>query len=56
MWWKTLGFKLNKGGLELSTMDDILPVMIYIVLKAGIKDFPAYVKMVDEYVKARGTF
>lgn len=37
-------------------MDDILPVMIYIVIRASIKDFPAYVKMVDDYVRTRGTF
>ena len=37
-------------------MDDILPVMVYIVLKANVKNFPAYVKIIDDYVRARNCF
>lgn len=37
-------------------MDDILPVMIFVVAKAQIADFPVYVKIVDDYIRIRGTF
>jgi hypothetical protein len=37
-------------------MDDILPVMIYVVTRAQVIDFPVYVKIIDEYVKIKGIF
>lgn len=37
-------------------MDDILPVMIYVVARAQVIDFPVYVKIIDDYVKLRGIF
>ena len=37
-------------------MDDILPVMIYVVAKAQVIDFPVYVKIIDDYIKIRGIF
>lgn len=37
-------------------MDDILPVMIYVVAKAQVIDFPVYVKIIDDYVKIKGIF
>ena len=46
----------HKGKLEIASMDDILPVMIYVVAKAEIADFPVYVKLIDDYVRIRGVF
>lgn len=46
----------HDGKLDISTMDDILPVMIYVVAKAQVIDFPVYVKIIDDYVKIRGVF
>lgn len=37
-------------------MDDILPVMIFIVAKAEIENFPVYVKVIDDYIRIRGVF
>lgn len=37
-------------------MDDILPVMIFIVAKAEIENFPVYVKIIDDYIRIRGVF
>lgn len=37
-------------------MDDLLPVMIFVTGKAAIYNFPAYVKLVDDYIRIKGTF
>jgi hypothetical protein len=37
-------------------MDDMLPVMIYVVARAQVIDFPVYVKIIEEYVKIKGIF
>jgi hypothetical protein len=37
-------------------MDDILPVMIFTVLKAEVKNFYSNIKIIDDYVKATGKF
>lgn len=37
-------------------MDDILPVMIYVVAHAQVTDFPVYVKIIDDYVRIKGVF
>lgn len=37
-------------------MDDLLPVMIFITAKASVLNFPAYVKMVDDYVRLKNIF
>lgn len=37
-------------------MDDILPVMIYVVAKAEVDNFPVYVKLIDDYVRSKKTF
>jgi hypothetical protein len=37
-------------------MDDILPVMIYSVLKANVKNFYANVKIVEDYMRIVGRF
>lgn len=37
-------------------MDDLLPVMIFVVLRACIVDFPLYVKLVDDYIQIKGVF
>lgn len=46
----------HSGKLELASMDDILPVMIYIVAKAQVENFPVFVKIIDDYVRIRGVF
>lgn len=37
-------------------MDDILPVMIYIVARAAVWNFPALVKIIDDYIRIKGVF
>ena len=37
-------------------MDDILPVMIYTVLRSKVKNFYGVLQMVSDYVKASGKF
>jgi hypothetical protein len=37
-------------------MDDILPVMIYSVLKANVKNFYANVQIVEDYMRIVGRF
>ncbi len=48
--------KASQGKIELSSMDDLLPVMIYVTLKAAVYNFPALVKLVDDYVRLKGVF
>ena len=48
--------KASKGKAELSSMDDLLPVMIFVTAKAAVTNFPAFVKMVDDYVRLKGVF
>lgn len=37
-------------------MDDILPVMIYTVLKCRVKSFYGILNMVSDYIKTSGKF
>jgi hypothetical protein len=37
-------------------MDDLLPVMIFVTVKANIFNFPAFVKIVDDYIRLKGVF
>jgi|JI6StandDraft_1071083.scaffolds.fasta_scaffold71402_3 hypothetical protein len=37
-------------------MDDVLPVMIYTVLKARVTDFYGNVKLVEDYMRLMGRF
>lgn len=37
-------------------MDDILPVMIYTVLKSNVDNFYGVLQMISDYVKASGKF
>lgn len=37
-------------------MDDLLPVMIFVTAKASVHNFPAYVKLVDDYVRLKEVF
>lgn len=46
----------HDGKLDITSMDDVLPVMIYVVARAQVNDFPVYVKIIDEYIKSRGIF
>ncbi len=45
--------KASVGKVELSSMDDLLPVMIFVTVRAAIDNFPAYVKMIDDYVRLK---
>lgn len=40
----------SKGSLEMTAMDDEIPVLIYIVLVANIKDFPAEIGIMEDYM------
>ncbi len=46
----------HRGAVELASMDDLLPVMIYTTLRANVLNFPAYVKLVDDYVRFKDIF
>jgi hypothetical protein len=46
----------HNGKEELASMDDILPVMIFVTVRAGIVNFPAIVRMVDDYVRFKNVF
>lgn len=46
----------HNGKLEIASMDDVLPVMIYVVAKAQVENFPVFVKIIDDYVRLRGVF
>lgn len=46
----------HDGKLDITAMDDILPVMIYVVARAQVIDFPVYVRIIDDYIKIRGVF
>jgi hypothetical protein len=46
----------HSGKVEISSMDDILPVMIYVAAKAQVDCFPVYVQIVDDYIRIRDTF
>lgn len=37
-------------------MDDVLPVMIFVVARAQVENFPVFVKIIDDYVRTRGVF
>jgi hypothetical protein len=37
-------------------MDDLLPVMIFVAARAQVKNFPAYVKLIDDYVRLKNVF
>jgi hypothetical protein len=37
-------------------MDDLLPVMIFITVRAGIHNFPMIVKIIDDYVRFKNVF
>lgn len=37
-------------------MDELLPVMIFVTVRAGIPNFPVIVKIIDDYVRSKGVF
>ncbi len=37
-------------------MDDLLPVMIFVTVRAGVINFPVIVKLIDDYVRSKGVF
>jgi len=37
-------------------MDELLPVIIFITIKAAIKDFPIYVMIIEDYIRNRSVF
>lgn len=53
---KTDCLSAHHGKLELSSMDDLLPVMIFVTVRANVQDFPAYVKLIDDYIKLKQVF
>jgi hypothetical protein len=42
--------------VELSSMDDLLPVMIFVTVRAAVPNFPVIVKLVDDYVRSKNVF
>jgi len=46
----------HKGKVELSSMDELLPVMIFVTVRAGIRNFPVLVKIIDDYVRSKNVF
>jgi hypothetical protein len=37
-------------------MDDLLPVMIFVTVRAAVTNFPAFVRIVDDYVRFKNVF
>ncbi len=37
-------------------MDDLLPVVIFVTVKANVYNFPGFVKLIDDYVRLKGVF
>jgi len=37
-------------------MDDLLPVMIFVTVRAKVANFPVLVKLIDDYVRMKGVF
>lgn len=53
---KTDCLRAHAGRVELASMDDLLPVMIFVTARAAIPDLPVYVKLIDDYVRLKGVF
>ena len=53
---KTNCLAAHDGKVELSSMDDLLPVMIFVTVRAAINNFPIFVKMIDDYVRFKSVF
>jgi hypothetical protein len=37
-------------------MDDLLPVMIFVTVRAAVPNFPVFVKLLDDYVRSKNVF
>lgn len=37
-------------------MDEVLPVMIFITIRAAVPNFPVIVKLLDDYVRTNSAF
>jgi hypothetical protein len=46
----------HEGKVELSSMDDLLPVMIFVTVRAAVPNFPVIVKLIDDYVRSKNVF
>jgi hypothetical protein len=46
----------HEGKEELSSMDDLLPVMIFVTVRAAVPNFPVLVKLIDDYVRSKDAF
>lgn len=46
----------HEGRVELAAMDEILPVMIFITIRAAVPNFPVLVKIMDDYVRSKTAF
>lgn len=46
----------HEGKVELASMDELLPVMIFVTVRAAVPDFPATVKLIDDYVRSKNVF
>jgi hypothetical protein len=53
---KTDCFVSHKGKVELASMDELLPVIIFVTVRAAIRNFPIYVMMIGDYIRLRGVF
>jgi hypothetical protein len=53
---KTDCFVSHKGRVELTSMDELLPVIIFIVVRAAVKNFPVIIMIIGDYVRFRSVF
>lgn len=48
---KTAVVDFHKGKYELDTMDDILPLTIYVVSQAKVRNFASELNMLEDFLK-----
>ena len=53
---KTDCYVSHKGRLELSSMDELLPVIIFVTVRAGVKNMPVWINLIGDYVRMRSVF
>jgi hypothetical protein len=53
---KTDCYVSHHGKVELSSMDELLPVIIFVTVRAAVKNFPVWILIIGDYVRMRSVF
>lgn len=46
----------HHGKVELSSMDEVWPVLIFITARAAVHNFPVYIQLLNDYVRLKDVF